>query len=52
MSLFQATPFVASLSVAAAAMRGRYLIQALQAFESLPVVPVSESMLNLTRSSS
>ncbi|CAL9166604.1 unnamed protein product [Musa hybrid cultivar] len=34
-----ATPLVASLSVAAAAMGGRYLIQAWQAFKARPVVP-------------
>ncbi|URE34752.1 receptor kinase [Musa troglodytarum] len=38
-SLQSATPLVASLSVAAAAMGGRYLIQAWQAFKARPVVP-------------
>ena len=35
----QATPLVTSLSVAAAALAGRAMIQAWQAFKARPVVP-------------
>lgn len=35
----QTTPIVASLSVAAAALTGRFMIQAWQAFKARPIVP-------------